>query len=221
MSSLHFCKFPENARYTLSKQPLGTWPCGTSLISSTKFPLHFLPNSAGWPQCHRFFLCQCRGFQQQRWGTKQNPQKQGPHDRHSGFSHIILGSCCNQSGAVPGALWPQPAALLLPLPALEQLLSAEHSPGMGWADTEDWRVNREWKLPWCYRRGAPCWASMNQSLKWVEVLKWTKIWKQNSQLPPLTITFKQVQSQSGQGTDKHVLGRLHILWGLSFHKFSI
>lgn len=116
MSSLHFCKYPENARYTLSKQPLGTWPCGTSLISSMEFPLRFPPNSAGWPQSHRFFLCLCRSFQQQRLRTKQNPQKWDPHDRHSGYSHTVLGSCFN-SAPVPGATWPQPAALPLPVPA--------------------------------------------------------------------------------------------------------
>lgn len=55
MSCLHFCKYPENTRYTLSKQALGLWPCDTSLISSMEFPLHFPPSSAGWPQPHRFF----------------------------------------------------------------------------------------------------------------------------------------------------------------------
>lgn len=78
MSSLHFCKCPENTRYTLSKQALGLWPNGTSLISSMEFPLHFPPNSAGWPQRHRFFSLPAQKLSAAKIKNKTNPSKVRP-----------------------------------------------------------------------------------------------------------------------------------------------
>lgn len=181
MSSLHFCKYPENARYTLSKQPLGTWPCGASLISSMEFPLHFPPNSAGWPQRPRFFS----SANAQAFSSKDEEQNKtlrteilmtdivatatlflvhtwiqllfpGPHDRSQLHSRCPCPHLCALS-----ASW----------------LSPDNSQSTNWC-----RMKTECKLLWCYRHRAPCWASMNESPKWV--LKWIKIWKQNSQLSP-------------------------------------
>lgn len=175
MSSLHFCKYPENASYTLSKQPLGTWPCGTSLISSMEIPLYFPPNSAGWPQRHRLSLCQCSSFQQQRLRTKQNPQKWDPHERHSGYSHTALGSCFN-SAPVPGATLTAasctPAArahICMPWEAAGSFQATARVQTD--VDTEGYSMKTECKLPWYYRQRAPCWA-LNQSVKWVQETKY-------------------------------------------------
>lgn len=92
MSSLYFCKYPENTSYTLSKQALGLWPCGTSLISSMEFPLHFPPSSAGWPQPHRFFSLPLQKLSAARIKNKTNPSKVRSWWRHSGCSPLVCAS---------------------------------------------------------------------------------------------------------------------------------
>lgn len=157
MSSLYFCKYPENTRYTLSKQALGLWPCGTSLISSMEFPLHFPPSSAGWPQPHRFFSLPLQKLSAARIKNKTNPSKVRSW-RQTQWLQPLQSSPCSAASCTPV---PTSAAL-------------RGTPGHGSLDAA---------IRGCRARGnantlmlqASYSTLMNQSLSQVQVLKWTKI----------------------------------------------
>lgn len=140
MSSLPaFLQYPENTRYTLSKQALGLWPCGASLISSMEFPLHFPPSSAGWPQRHRVFSLPVQKLSTAKIKNKTNPSKVRSPWQTQWLQP--LGWCFNPAPVLQAA-----AALLCP-----RLQLWEPAPGHGRAQTdaaiEGCRVKREYKYP--------------------------------------------------------------------------
>lgn len=139
MSSLHFCKYPENTGYTLSKQAQGLWPCGISLISSMEFPLHFPPSSASWPQPHRFFSLPLQKHSAAKIKNKSYPSKV----RSSWQTQRLqpLGWCFNPAPVLQPA-----AALLCPhLQPWEQLQAVAGHNYWGMQDEE------RMQIPWCYR----------------------------------------------------------------------
>lgn len=158
---------------TLSKQPLGTWPCGTGLISSMEFP----PNSVVWPQHHRFdFSASAEALPENKpnpsdvrwsletWWLQPYCSWFGLQLGSCSWSHVSTASCTAIAHALICLPW-EPAGFL----------QATDRPQTD-ADTNGCRMEREWVLLSCYRHRAPCWAVMShQGLKWVQVLKWTEI----------------------------------------------